>query len=568
MLRARDPTGFPHHLRNALRTRRSAVPPQTGALARLWWPLVLTTNYDDYFLDAFESEHGAGAIDVVGRGATDCQRVLNALAAPAGALLWALQGYVGGLRRKGEQNPFHQLEPELVVGHEEYRRVTHKEQHFRRAFAEVYRNRSFLFVGSGLKETYLLELFGEVMELWGPSVHPNYAIVPEGEVDRDFLLARFETVVVEYDADQPAHHGAVPQMLEELADSVDRRTRCRSWGFAVGPPVGPVAARRKSECGRLHVERGPLPEHPGAGECFAVSAGGEDDGFFFSEPIAQVLRRQGIAIGKSRAAFRDGGGRAALRSVAIATGRPADAGDDTHPLLAVFEGADVYAVRARSEGDLYDLSVIDNALRQLLEAAAAAGYTRVRATLLATGGKEVTRAKAAGERQGEWRRRPFPARYSFTEMVRAYASWCRYHESGLELAIHVVDPVVERELAGGRLDVHALLDSDERIRFWAEVDFGLARVERRLMDESPHKLIGQAAAALDLPTDGDDWQFEVLPAARVGGEARPLAESANLTLEEAGVVMESTLRFARRKPDTQRPGGTTKPPKRGPTKRR
>ena len=44
------------------------------------------------------------------------------------------------------------------MGHDEYRRVTYRDIHFRRAFAEVFRHRSLLFLGSGIRETYLQEL--------------------------------------------------------------------------------------------------------------------------------------------------------------------------------------------------------------------------------------------------------------------------------------------------------------------------------------------------------------------------------------------------------------------------
>jgi hypothetical protein len=70
------------------------------------------------------------------------------------------------------------LTKELVADHTEYRRITHREPHFRRAFAEVFRHRSLFFLGSGLRETYLQELFGEVLELHGPSTRTHFALMP------------------------------------------------------------------------------------------------------------------------------------------------------------------------------------------------------------------------------------------------------------------------------------------------------------------------------------------------------------------------------------------------------
>jgi hypothetical protein len=40
------------------------------------------------------------------------------------------------------------LESQFVVGHDEYLRVTYREQHFRRAFAEVFRQRSLATLSS------------------------------------------------------------------------------------------------------------------------------------------------------------------------------------------------------------------------------------------------------------------------------------------------------------------------------------------------------------------------------------------------------------------------------------
>jgi len=76
-------------------------PPQTEALARLWWPLVLSTNYDNLFVIAHRRRHskdGPGGMDrpiaVLGRSPIDCQHVLSSLSNPSHALLWALQGFL------------------------------------------------------------------------------------------------------------------------------------------------------------------------------------------------------------------------------------------------------------------------------------------------------------------------------------------------------------------------------------------------------------------------------------------------------------------------------------------
>jgi hypothetical protein len=46
-LRALGTEALTGSVREALFTGSTEVPPQTQALARLWWPIALTTNYDD-----------------------------------------------------------------------------------------------------------------------------------------------------------------------------------------------------------------------------------------------------------------------------------------------------------------------------------------------------------------------------------------------------------------------------------------------------------------------------------------------------------------------------------------
>ena len=216
------PGAFAKAVRTALLSQEPGVPPvspQMLALTQIWWPLALTTNYDNCYAAGFHQNFGSRQLAVVGRGAVDCQRVLSSLSTAGRSLLWALQGYLSDLPctelsplvtpLSGDQR---QLEEQLVVGHEEYRRITYRDLHFRRSFAEVFRQRSLLFLGAGLQESYLQELFGEVLEFYGPAARPHYAFVQAGEVDPAFMLARFQIVVVEYPKGQ---HGQVQQWLDQ-----------------------------------------------------------------------------------------------------------------------------------------------------------------------------------------------------------------------------------------------------------------------------------------------------------------------------------------------------------------
>ena len=273
-------------LARALFMQSDPVPPQTAALASIWWPIILTTNYDNFYVRAFAEAFDAGGLAVVGRGSEDCQRVLTSLSTAGRALLWALQGHIAAPAGVDGHEKDRRLANELVIDHAEYRRVTHREPDFRRAFAEVFRHRSLLFLGSGLRETYLQDLFGEVLELYGPSTRTHYAIMPRGDVDPPFMFARFQIVVVEY---PPLEHGFVPQCLAELRAASELSPAVPviwRWGRAQGPDLVATGAGVD-----LEIVRGPLPREPCAGECLVVSAGGslDQDLFYVSKEMQPTV---------------------------------------------------------------------------------------------------------------------------------------------------------------------------------------------------------------------------------------------------------------------------------------
>ena len=99
-------------VRDALLKSGPAPPPaSTATLARLHWPLVLTTNYDDLYVAAAhekflrkrigkrrhtsEAERRTPPLEVVGRSPSDCYRELSALRGPASSDV-ALQGFQPG----------------------------------------------------------------------------------------------------------------------------------------------------------------------------------------------------------------------------------------------------------------------------------------------------------------------------------------------------------------------------------------------------------------------------------------------------------------------------------------
>jgi hypothetical protein len=241
------------------------VPPGVDALASVWWPLVLTTNYDRLFVNAFNKAHPHSKDDtdtmvVAGRNPADCHTVMASLNLPMRPLLWALQGFLGeGVN--GED-----LTREIVLGYDQYRRATFGDVGFRAAFSEVYRNRSLLFVGAGLGEEYFRGLFGESLFRLGPNQHTHCALVNAKDLDRMppwFMHTRLNIVVLTYEdeRDAPKYSGFVP-CIQEIAAvlSAPPRGQRRFW---IGQPP--------AVC--VDIEPTPLPEVSTAKHWIVGSAG-------------------------------------------------------------------------------------------------------------------------------------------------------------------------------------------------------------------------------------------------------------------------------------------------------
>ena len=510
MLKRAAPGKFATAVRASLLTRPDESPSalaQTDALARLGWPLVLTTNYDNCYAAAYQRLAAGRDLAVLGRSAEDCQRVLTSLTNAGRSLLWALQGYLADLPHLGvHAEHLTALEQQLVVGHEEYRRVTYRDAHFRRAFAEVFRQRSLLFLGAGLQETYLQELFGEVLEFYGPGARTHYAFIPEGEVDPEFMLARFQIVVVEY---TKGEHGQVCARLNALADQLSRPHRtATTWSWGRIEDAGTEHWRSVPD---LEVIRGPLPTAAADGECLAVSAGGSGDNFFFSPGIRSVLCQwQAVQPMPDR-----------LPS----------------PYLGQFGALPVFAVRARNEADERSLAEVRDASLALFEWVAPR-FRCIRMQLLATGGQDKVDL-------ANWKVRNYPERFSFVQTVTAWASWRRAHPHvDCRLVLHVVADSVFREIASGRIDVLELLSCTDS-RFFVEVVGERGELERRLFQTMPE--VSLAHVAEDLQLAPGMWQAKVTPPPDIQDAWHALDDATlERTLASFGVVPGSTLHFSRR----------------------
>jgi len=506
--------------------KHQKAPPQTQALARIWFPLTITTNYDSLYADAFEStwsERGRGfrikrEIQVRGRSAGDCQDVLRSLRSPSEPLLWAIQGYLGDwiLADDSAENPANQL----VVGHHDYRRVTHRDSHFRKAFAEVFRSRSLLFLGSSLAEPYILELFSEVLEFYGTNPQYHFAFVKRDEGNADFLRTRFNIDVLEYD-----DYSDLPVWIDQLAaalNAANAGVRSRQYTLAAPLPKPSPAVSSRSASGTTP-DRAPairyqiaatdleivygaltLPEESTA--CTAVSAGMSLLGQRYLSAAIRDLVQEGLIR------YAD------FSMVPLAK---------TGPSVDRFGMSPLYCVVTRNDTGERDLRIIGMAMEILCDRADADGFTVVQTQLFAVG-------------QGA----AFPGPYSLVTMIRAFAGWRRAHPaSTLRLSLHVIDTDVRLDIDSGRIDVLELLSCEE-VRFWVEVRFDGQEAERHIEYRAIDTTLGEIAERFH--ASGPLWQADVIPSPTRRQNVINLdASSLKLTLADLGIVPGSTLRFSR-----------------------
>jgi hypothetical protein len=530
-LKSGQPGEFETALASALFDTKyaSQVPSQTTALAATWWPLVLTTNYDNFYVEAMSARFDPGGLRVVGRGPEDCQRVLTSLSTAGRAVLWALQGHLAApcAPRAGHEDDV-RLAKEIVLDYSEYRRVTHREPHFRRAFAEVFRQRSLFFLGAGIAEPYFQELFGEILEFYGPGTRTHYALMPKGQVDPPFMYSRFQIAVIEYEPSD--NYGEVPSRLSELAGELDRRSSVPtawSWGSASiqrdQNGQGSILANGQA----LEVRCGALPRARADGECLAVSAGGRPNQptFYLSGSIYETVGGWGVPIEETPLPAQSESGIATTPT--LRDGKYIGEYVDRH----------VYALRARNEKDEKDLSQVRPASLALFDVVNGR-YSRIHMQLLASGG--------SGSDSATWSRRPFPARFTFTEIVRAWGEWKRRNPADRTcLTLHITDPEVCREIGSGRIDVSELLLAED-VRFWAEIVESDGSLERRLFHKRPTATLAELVDELGLSTDY--WKFDVSPPASIDNpqaSEAPVSRCLDRTLRDLRLVPGGTLHFHR-----------------------
>jgi len=508
------------------------IPAQTRKLAEIYWPLVLTTNYDDLFVTAWNTLHKDPDEDMttVGRAAVDCHKVLASLGNPRAPLSWALQGFLPGIakvvrparvslwkrvtgwvqeeRRRGskrardavlagqdlmwpwsapaEQEAFSRvqeerhleaLRDELVVGHEEYRRVAFAQPLFRRAFAEVFRARSFFFLGSSLGEQYFLNLFGEVLEIYGANPVPHYALVQKSNaLDEGFLRSRFNIFVHRYES-----HDELPGLLEKLRMEIDGRAKAKSslhFTVPCGAEKNPWSEDRL-EISASDFDAATLKD----GECVLVEGEREPEGLSLLPASRKLLESGQVRLSENP-------GRAELEKNGVFLFGPPEAR----------RGLDWFA----------------RAVEEALDRVPKDRSHRIHVL---------------------WRKPGFswsnPARFKAIETIRAYGRWVRHlRRKPPTIVLHVADSGLFVDLRSGRIDPNELVRCED-VRFWIEIHpiEGSPIVE--IYQGSDQERVLDVAKAMGVPQD-QDWFVEVTPPTVYGGPVnlRKLADPEGAAADE------------------------------------
>ena len=541
----------------------SPPPPQTEALAALTWPLVVTTNYDDLYVEAAHHAHlernpklrtrqdrWLVPLLLLGRSAADCQRVLTSLRQPDVPILWAVQGFVGGQARSrlgadansadfyaesvADANPDYEqrtsaLGNELVVGHAEYRRVALMSQPFRRAFAELHRSRSLFFLGSGLREHYFLDLFSEIVELYGLSPEPHFAILPRGQADTEFLRHYFGIWIHEID-----DHRHLPHVLEEIGDPDRGRPRSTCWIFS-------SAASSRLSIVREGLRQLPLPQH-----CLVFSAGGRTTlkhpgNLKLSGIGREFLGRNGLDATETAFARVEGAEGSfsvwhhrccpAVLAVDVRIDPWSELGARVRPTDPRVRPIGPNApTREATSRDRRDARGVPPAVEMLMEVTQKLGFVHAHTMLLSAGPL-----------------RTYPASRTIMQMVRGWSRWSsRAGDGAPDLSIYVVQPEVLRDLDSQRLDVHSCLMADV-LDFWLEVVMPDGQEQRLRVIESAHTRVVEMLASNDITNL--DARLDVVPPPCLhwgGWTLRAVATweqhfGTSLTLETFGLLPGATL---------------------------
>lgn len=507
-LRLRSPAERRGILHQALHDRTPPEPPtQAKALASVAWPLVLTTNYDEvmplaYHKNAIGAEEGS--LLLLGRSPEDCAQVVRSLDTLEAPIVWYLQGYVGG------EAPRRSLLNEVVIGHQQYQEAINASASFRRAFSEIYRRRSLLFIGSGLGESYFVNLISETLFSLGPSTQPHYALFCDednnGRLDPDFIAVRLGITPVRYGGT----HGELPEALRMIADDATTTVHgahvpgMTSVAFAV-----PRGCAREPLTLEVEILNRPLPSPP-EGACAILSVGRDHWGGRFVPGLGSQARSF------LNECLRDGSqqGYDVADIPALPQGR-------MWRVLIGGQPVPVFFLAARELDDRMDdearsLAAITEATCDALQHVEALGFTKAVMGLLAAGPSRTDE--------------PPYCLVAQLSGIRAFASEARVAGPGLRsVGIHVIDSQAWSALMQGRIPVLDLLTS-QLARVLVRVSAPGGSVEEFALSVPHGTTIGEVLAVYQIKEEGIRIEARPWP-------LRSIAESQSLPVFP-GMVIE------------------------------
>lgn len=470
------------------------LPPQALALASFDWPLVITTNYDDVMPRAFRRrrpDDAAGEVAILGRSRDDCARVVRSLDVLDIPIVWYVQGHVGeGATRRS-------LLDEVVVGHQQYQQAINASTSFRRAFSEVFRRRSLLFVGSGLAESYFVNLIAETLFSLGPSSQPHFALFCDtdlqGRVDPEFLAVRLGITPVRYGAS----HADLPAALEAIGrDAVASVPGARAFGMT--QMAFTIPRGTDDGTGKVAVElRHGRIDAPPEGGCVVLSVGRDRVGGRFEPGLGSQARsflRHFVGPGRrAETRFVDVVGLPQGRMFRVLVrGEP----------IPVFLLAARELDHARHDDEARSLAVVSEATEEALRVIEAAGFSQVAMGLMAAGPSRTDEPPycLAAQLSG----------------IRAFAADAAPSRGGIGvIGIDIIDDEVWSPLVQGRIPVLDLLTS-RLTRVLVRVADAGGAVEEFALSVPHGSTIGDVLGTYRIADEGIEISARPLPRRRLG----------------------------------------------------
>jgi hypothetical protein len=468
------------------------VPPQSKALAEFRWPLVITTNYEDVFLEAVSlPSWNKDTYDIRGRTLQDCHAVLRSLDWPSSPILWTIQGFIGGpFMPVGDAMPDERrqesLLAEIVISHRQYQEAAYLNPHFRRAFSEVFRRRALLFLGSGITESYLAGLFAETLMMQGQRAGSHFALLPSHEandVHRRFLSDRLGILAYTYD-----HYEEVVEFLTSLLASTKHF----------------MPARFKA-----HLEPSDSAvEISSIGYRVARAGGTETVVILDHRDLIDDVERQrvlwAISVGRHRGRSSDILYHGEMSQVVLKRLELFETGFPRQPIHGYLyrhkEDPRLVAVAARPQEAQSDspldpraLSEIRAAMLALLRyATAESGVDAVRVGLLSAGPSA-----------------PWNPIFPLVMMLAAIRDFSREAQRRLQVEITVVDSRAWTRVVSGELPVHEIL-SAARLPILVQIDSELDSADTIVYMAEDGSTLSEVLEHLNL--QAKDWMWTIVPA--------------------------------------------------------